>query len=214
MLPASCVCIINSDLCGKSFQFFKGVPEQKLRAHWGSFGLTGNLALQPMYTLFGGQKSRVAFAKITFKKPHIVFLDKPSNYLNQSVIIATGRRKMTDDWMACQAKTRLCSNHLDLDAVEALIQGLVFFQGGILMVSHDEHLQAWASSRWFLKARWHLSMGVSGIVRRYFSPRRVRESQKGRRERMAADTQNVFTLAAALVSLPICGSFQLKVVRM
>ncbi|XP_039162384.1 probable ATP-binding protein YheS [Eucalyptus grandis] len=27
-----------------------------------------------------------------------------------------------------------------LDAVETLIQGLVLFQGGILMVSHDEHL--------------------------------------------------------------------------
>ncbi|XP_031248783.1 ABC transporter F family member 3 [Pistacia vera] len=88
---------------------FPGVPEQKLRAHLGSFGVTGNLALQPMYTLSGGQKSRVAFAKITFKKPHIILLDEPSN-------------------------------HLDLDAVEALIQGLVLFQGGILMVSHDEHL--------------------------------------------------------------------------
>ncbi|KAI6683610.1 hypothetical protein NL676_029523 [Syzygium grande] len=32
------------------------------------------------------------------------------------------------------------SNHLDWDAVEALIQGLVLFQGGNLMVSHDEHL--------------------------------------------------------------------------
>eukprot|EP00252_Welwitschia_mirabilis_P013965 TRINITY_DN30967_c0_g1_i1.p1 TRINITY_DN30967_c0_g1~~TRINITY_DN30967_c0_g1_i1.p1 ORF type:complete len:725 (-),score=175.34 TRINITY_DN30967_c0_g1_i1:192-2366(-) len=88
---------------------FPGVPEQKLRAHLGSFGITGNLALQPMYTLSGGQKSRVAFAKITFTKPHILLLDEPSN-------------------------------HLDLDAVEALIQGLVLFQGGVLMVSHDEHL--------------------------------------------------------------------------
>ncbi|CAL0323066.1 unnamed protein product [Lupinus luteus] len=88
---------------------YPGVPEQKLRAHLGSFGVTGNLALQPMYTLSGGQKSRVAFAKITFKKPHILLLDEPSN-------------------------------HLDLDAVEALIQGLVLYQGGILMVSHDEHL--------------------------------------------------------------------------
>ncbi|KAF6136188.1 hypothetical protein GIB67_001597 [Kingdonia uniflora] len=87
----------------------QGVPEQKLRSHLGSFGVTGNLALQPMYTLSGGQKSRVAFAKITFKKPHIILLDEPSN-------------------------------HLDLDAVEALIQGLVLFQGGVLMVSHDEHL--------------------------------------------------------------------------
>nr|QNQ79026.1 ABC transporter F family member 3 [Paeonia lactiflora] len=88
---------------------YPGVPEQKLRGHLGSFGVTGNLALQPMYTLSGGQKSRVAFAKITFKKPHIILLDEPSN-------------------------------HLDLDAVEALIQGLVLFQGGVLMVSHDEHL--------------------------------------------------------------------------
>ncbi|PSS11221.1 ABC transporter F family member 3 like [Actinidia chinensis var. chinensis] len=100
---------------------FSGVPEQKLRAHLGSLGITGNLALQPMYTLSGGQKSRVAFAKITFKKPHILLLDEPSN-------------------------------HLDLDAVEALIQGLVLFQGGVLMVSHDEHLisgsvdQLWAVS--------------------------------------------------------------------
>ncbi|KAJ3695225.1 hypothetical protein LUZ60_000602 [Juncus effusus] len=88
---------------------FPGVPDQKLRAHLGSFGVTGSLALQPMYTLSGGQKSRVAFAKITFKKPHIILLDEPSN-------------------------------HLDLDAVEALIQGLVLFQGGVLIVSHDEHL--------------------------------------------------------------------------
>ncbi|KAL6578858.1 ATP-binding cassette sub- F member 3 [Orobanche minor] len=98
---------------------FPGVPEQKLRGHLGSLGITGNLALQPMYTLSGGQKSRVAFAKITFKKPHILLLDEPSN-------------------------------HLDLDAVEALIQGLVLYQGGVLMVSHDEHLisgsveQLWA----------------------------------------------------------------------
>ncbi|KAK9190676.1 hypothetical protein WN943_019285 [Citrus x changshan-huyou] len=61
---------------GTVFRSAKGVPEQKLRAHLGSFGVTGNLALQPMYTL----------------------------------------------------------------SVEALIQGLVLFQGGILMVSHDEHL--------------------------------------------------------------------------
>lgn len=88
---------------------FPGVMEQRLRGHLGSFGIGGTLALQPMYTLSGGQKSRVAFAKITFTKPHILLLDEPSN-------------------------------HLDLDAVEALIQGLALFQGGVLMVSHDEHL--------------------------------------------------------------------------
>ncbi|KAE8672381.1 ABC transporter F family member 3 [Hibiscus syriacus] len=109
-------------ISGTVFRSAKGMPEQKLRGHVGFFGVAGNLALQPMYTLSGDQKSRVAFAKITFKKPHIILLDEPSN-------------------------------HLDLDAVEALIQGLVLFQGGILMVSHDEHLilgsvnEPWAVSQ-------------------------------------------------------------------
>ena len=32
------------------------------------------------------------------------------------------------------------SNHLDIDAVDALIEGLNFFGGAVLMVSHDQYL--------------------------------------------------------------------------
>lgn len=32
------------------------------------------------------------------------------------------------------------SNHLDMDAVDALIEGLSAYQGGVLMVSHDQWL--------------------------------------------------------------------------
>jgi len=32
------------------------------------------------------------------------------------------------------------TNHLDLDAVNALIKAIKKFEGGILIVSHDEHL--------------------------------------------------------------------------
>jgi ATP-binding cassette subfamily F protein 3 len=32
------------------------------------------------------------------------------------------------------------SNHLDMDAVDALIEGLNEYKGGILMVSHDQWL--------------------------------------------------------------------------
>ena len=31
------------------------------------------------------------------------------------------------------------SNHLDLDSVEALALALAEFEGGVLLVSHDEH---------------------------------------------------------------------------
>lgn len=38
-------------------------------------------SLISLLKITGGQKSRVAFAKITFKKPHIILLDEPSNHL-------------------------------------------------------------------------------------------------------------------------------------
>ncbi|KAL4515714.1 hypothetical protein Ndes2437B_g07137 [Nannochloris sp. 'desiccata'] len=90
----------------------KCFPEAKdpvHRAHLASFGVGMELAAQTMYTLSGGQKSRVALAKITWTKPHILLLDEPSN-------------------------------HLDIDAIDALIAGLTEYKGGVLMVSHDEFL--------------------------------------------------------------------------
>ena len=88
---------------------YSGAPAQDLRNHLGAFGISGTLAVQTIFTLSGGQKSRVALAKITWGQPHILMLDEPSN-------------------------------HLDIESVDALIQGLSMFKGGVLLVSHDEHL--------------------------------------------------------------------------
>jgi ATP-binding cassette, subfamily F, member 3 len=88
---------------------FPRVKEPELRAHLSNFGITQDLAAQPLYTLSGGQKSRVALAKLTWTKPHILLLDEPSN-------------------------------HLDMQSIDALAAGLLRFKGGVLMVSHDQHL--------------------------------------------------------------------------
>ena len=47
----------------------------------GSFGIVGNLALQKIQSLSGGQKSRVTFSGAALKHPHIMLLDEPSNHL-------------------------------------------------------------------------------------------------------------------------------------
>ena len=45
--------------------------EHELRAHLGAFGL-GKLALQPVRSLSGGERSRVALAAATLQAPHVL----------------------------------------------------------------------------------------------------------------------------------------------
>ena len=53
------------------------------------------------------------------------------------------------------------TNHLDFDTVQALIRCLSNFQGGVLLVSHDEHLiTAVCDELWIIKdKKVHLSKG-------------------------------------------------------
>lgn len=69
-------------------QRFPGKPLEIYRASLGKFGISGDLALQSIETLSGGQKSRVAFASMIMTNPHMLVLDEPTNHLDVESIEA------------------------------------------------------------------------------------------------------------------------------
>ncbi|KIY46997.1 P-loop containing nucleoside triphosphate hydrolase protein [Fistulina hepatica ATCC 64428] len=80
---------------------FPGKTEQDYRAHLGNFQISGMTGLQPIGTLSGGQKSRVAFSVLSMLRPHP-------------------------------------TNHLDMEGLDALMTALQTFNGGVIVISHDE----------------------------------------------------------------------------
>ncbi|KAI7815050.1 ABC subfamily F member 3 [Rhyzopertha dominica] len=90
-------------------QSYPGKAVEEYRRQLGSFGVSGDLALQTIGSLSGGQKSRVAFARMCMGNPNFLVLDEPTN-------------------------------HLDIETIEALGKAINKYNGGVILVSHDERL--------------------------------------------------------------------------
>ncbi|KAJ8878743.1 hypothetical protein PR048_019329 [Dryococelus australis] len=68
-----------------------GKSVEEYRRQLGSFGVTGDMALQTVGSLSGGQKSRVAFARMCMGAPNFLVLDEPTNHLDIETIEALGK---------------------------------------------------------------------------------------------------------------------------
>ncbi|NWI67212.1 ABCF3 protein, partial [Todus mexicanus] len=70
---------------------FPGKTEEEYRHHLGRYGISGELAVRPVASLSGGQKSRVAFAQMTMSCPNFYILDEPTNHLDMETIEALAK---------------------------------------------------------------------------------------------------------------------------
>merc|ERR1719341_3122362 len=83
---------LDLSVCGVELMMkeFPGKKTEEYRRMLGQFGVTGDLAMQQIESLSGGQKSRVAFAVLCGHQPNFLILDEPTNHLDIETIEALG----------------------------------------------------------------------------------------------------------------------------
>lgn len=86
-----------------------GVPDRELRNRLARFLIRGDAMDRPVATLSGGERFRVALARVLLADPppQLLVLDEPTN-------------------------------NLDLDTVDQLVDAVAAYRGAVLLVSHDE----------------------------------------------------------------------------
>ncbi|WP_058524982.1 ABC-F family ATP-binding cassette domain-containing protein [Legionella birminghamensis] len=58
------------------------VREQAIRDYLGGFNFIGDMATNPITHFSGGEKARLALAKLVWQKPNLLLLDEPTNHLD------------------------------------------------------------------------------------------------------------------------------------
>ncbi len=58
------------------------VREQSIRDFLGGFNFIGDMAVQAIHHFSGGEKARLALAKLVWLKPNLLLLDEPTNHLD------------------------------------------------------------------------------------------------------------------------------------
>jgi len=115
-------------------------PQQReltLRNFLGGFGFSGDLALVPVAQFSGGEKARLALARIAWRRPNLLLLDEPTNHLDLdmrhaldlalqsfagAVVLVTHDRHLLRDsvdefWLVAEGRIRTFDGDLDDYAV-------------------------------------------------------------------------------------------------
>src|SRR5690606_38968060 len=72
----------NKLLLNELWDDYPQINEKDIRGILGRFLFSGDDVLKPISTLSGGEKARVALAKLMMQKANVLLLDEPTNHLD------------------------------------------------------------------------------------------------------------------------------------
>jgi ATP-binding cassette subfamily F protein 3 len=104
----------------------RAMPQAKpaaVRAQLGRFGFAGERADQPIATMSGGEKARLALAIVTRDAPHLIVLDEPTNHLD-----IDARQALVQALAGYEGAVVVVSH--DRHLIEATADRLVLVDGG------------------------------------------------------------------------------------
>lgn len=113
----------NSDLLGEMQSFRPAWSTQQCRSYLGRFLFTGDDVFKPTGVLSGGERSRLALAKLIASEANVLLLDEPTNHLD----IAS--REALEASLAEYEGTLIIVSH-DRTLIDNLVERLIIIENG------------------------------------------------------------------------------------
>lgn len=72
----------SNDVISEIWQLMRGQPDYEVRKYIGRFGFPGDDVFKPVPSLSGGERTKLALAKLILSKPNVLVMDEPTNNLD------------------------------------------------------------------------------------------------------------------------------------
>ena len=175
---------------------FPQMEQSELRSVLGCFLFTGDDVFQPIRTLSGGEKGRVALTRLMLEKDNFLLLDEPTNHLDMdSREVLEGALDDFPGTILAVSHDRYFINRIATRIIEMRPDGVKFYLG-----NYDDYLEKKRRESEGIEER---APGVTrtALEKEKKRDRQAREADKQEKARIAAVEKEIADLEAKIAEL-------------